>query len=273
MSLRAWHLGSVLLAVIVAGAAFFLLRGEQEPAVAPLQPQPVAEPLEAAGEYLVAVGRRDAAGACSVLAPEAGAWPDRAGCEADLRVALGEPDATGKAVRGVTVRVAQPAEDRGAYASVLVQLTVDYEGGGSVGQALFDDVVWLVRRGDGWLVAKPSLAHLQAVGALEVGVIPGAGQVFSAPPAAGASSSPTGNPLFDAHRAAYEQSLGPVLEESISCEGHTSTVSDRPRDLVATTGWIVADRRIAQARFRRVDVVSASITTSSESVCGRFELR
>jgi hypothetical protein len=128
--------------------------------------------------YIDALDAHDGAVVCKLLAPgaiDAVELPvDRGSCAASLRASIGYRDPRGLPVwasariRGMRVEVDDPS------AKVVAHITTTFA---DRDQPSFeDDIVYLTRGGDGWLVTKPSSTLYRAVGIADVPL-----SVFSPP--------------------------------------------------------------------------------------------
>lgn len=122
-------------------------------------------------DYLLAIDRRDGEAICAALAPDALAEVDlpkqRGGCATSLEASIGYRDPRGL-----------PAFE-GSELSDFVATTIDGDSAQVVAavQTFFvgepvpsteDDIVYLERSGDGWVVAKASSSLYRAVGIGEI---------------------------------------------------------------------------------------------------------
>ncbi len=129
--------------------------------------QRVAGQIErAARAYLAAIDDRDAVRACELLEPGAlrgirlRGGP---GCRSLLAASIGRrPPKDAPRWRGTEVEHLTRVSFSRGQARVTVEVVHSFAGGGT--PSLEDDVVYLVRRGGRWLVAKPSATLYRAVG-------------------------------------------------------------------------------------------------------------
>jgi hypothetical protein len=121
--------------------------------------------------YVEGLDDRDGAEVCSLLAPgtiAAVELPrDRGGCGASVSASIGYRDPRGLPV-WKTARVARipTVEVTGETAKVVVTTVTRFADRKDV--SVEDDVVYLERSGDGWLIAKPSSTLYRAVGVADV---------------------------------------------------------------------------------------------------------
>jgi hypothetical protein len=122
-------------------------------------------------DFVAALDARRGAAACELLAPDALAGfelPEpRGGCAASLTASIGYRDPRGFPVwEGATVagmRVAEISADRAKVIATIITTFAD-RGEASVE----DDVLYLDRTADRWLIAKPSSTLYRAVGIADI---------------------------------------------------------------------------------------------------------
>jgi hypothetical protein len=122
------------------------------------------------GDYIRALNRHDAAGVCSVLAPgtldQVRLPQSRGGCVSSLRPSIGtRPGGGGPAWRKTTLVEVKPEDISDGRARISATVTHHFSDRKYV--SVEDDVVYLQRRGDRWLLAKPSATLYRAVGYAE----------------------------------------------------------------------------------------------------------
>lgn len=121
-------------------------------------------------EYVEGLDARDGSAVCHLLAPgviEQVKLPEpRGGCAASLEASIGYRDPRGFPVwDGATVpnlRVSALDDGSATVVATVVSHFADRE------DSVEDDVVYLTRAGDRWLVAKPSATLYRAVGIADV---------------------------------------------------------------------------------------------------------
>jgi hypothetical protein len=146
--------------------------GPEAPPTPPQASGDVAEPDRAAmtgavAEYVDTLNRHDAAGACALFAPGAldlDELPRRdGGCEASLGASIGVRPPHGapawQRTRLLQARATALDENR---ARVTATVTHRFSDRNYV--SVEDDVIYLERIGDRWLLAKPSATFFRAVG-------------------------------------------------------------------------------------------------------------
>lgn len=117
--------------------------------------------------YITALDRHDSARVCALLAPGSMPLPQlprrRSGCAGSLRASIGvRPRDGGPAWRRTTLveaKVERLGPDR-----ARVSATVTHHFSDRKYVSVEDDVIYVERRGTGWLVAKPSGTLYRAVG-------------------------------------------------------------------------------------------------------------
>jgi hypothetical protein len=117
--------------------------------------------------YVTALDRHDAARVCTLIAPgglDLGELPKRrGGCRSSLRASIGSrPRAGGPAWRHTDVVEVKPealGDDR-----ARVTTTVTHHFADRTYVSVEDDVIYLERAGDRWVLAKPSATLYRAVG-------------------------------------------------------------------------------------------------------------
>ncbi len=162
---------------------------EEQPPAEP-GPTPSSGPAESAGfdprvnererdaaravrEYVAALDSRDGAAACALLVPgaldEVELPEERDDCASSLAASIGYRDPRGlpvwKGARVADVQAIELAPD-GAEARVVATVVTTFADREEV--SIEDDVVYLVRSGGAWLVAKPSATLYRAVGIADV---------------------------------------------------------------------------------------------------------
>ena len=123
-------------------------------------------------EYVEALDARDGEAACALLAPgaldEVELPEPRGDCAASLAASIGYRDPRGLPVwEGASV-AAVPDDRDSAGRPAKVVATVVTRFADRDEQSVEDDVVYLVRAGGRWLVAKPSSTLYRAVGIADV---------------------------------------------------------------------------------------------------------
>ena len=121
--------------------------------------------------YVDALDARDGAAACALLAPGAIGEVDlpenRGGCGASLTASIGYRDPRGLPVWKTARVVAAPSvEVQGDEAKVVATTVTEFSDRDE--PSIEDDVVYLVRSGDDWLIAKPSSTLYRSVGVADV---------------------------------------------------------------------------------------------------------
>jgi hypothetical protein len=121
--------------------------------------------------YVEALDQRDGAAACSLLAPgaiDAVELPkERGDCAASVQASIGYRDPRGLPVWKSARVVALPSlEVDGEQAKVVATTVTQFADRDE--PSIEDDVVYLVRSGDEWLIAKPSSTLYRAVGVADV---------------------------------------------------------------------------------------------------------
>ncbi len=122
-------------------------------------------------DYVAALDDRDGARACALLVPgaidEVELPVDRGGCAASLSASIGYRDPRGLPVwdHGRVSRV-RSVEIDGADAKIVATTVTRFADRGE--RSIEDDVVYLQRWGDRWLIAKPSSTLYRAVGIADV---------------------------------------------------------------------------------------------------------
>jgi hypothetical protein len=117
--------------------------------------------------YVAAIDRHDAARVCVLLAPGAidlGELPKRrGGCRASLRASIGaSPRGGGPAWRRTSVVEVKPEDLGDSRARATATVTHHFSDRKYV--SVEDDVIYLERVDDRWLIAKPSATLYRAVG-------------------------------------------------------------------------------------------------------------
>jgi hypothetical protein len=121
--------------------------------------------------FVAALDARDGQGACALLAPDALKQIElperRPGCPASLAASIGYRDARGLPVwEGAEVSQVGSVEVDGATAKVVATVVTRFADRDEV--SIEDDVVYLERAGDGWVVAQPSSTLYRAVGIADI---------------------------------------------------------------------------------------------------------
>ena len=148
---------------------------EAAPEAAPEGPAPKGELSEsdraavesAVRGYIAALNRRDGAGVCGALEPGAldlSELPvERAGCGPSVEASIGtDPEGGGPAWRRTTIRELNEVALDGGSARVTATVTHDFSDRSYV--SVEEDVIYLDRAGDRWLLAKPSGTLYRSVG-------------------------------------------------------------------------------------------------------------
>jgi hypothetical protein len=143
---------------------------EGEPSKPQLSPDDRAV-ARAVRAYVEALDQRDGGAACALLAPraiDAVKLPEERGdCAASLEASIGYRDPRGLPVWKSARVVALPSLDvNGAQAKVVATTVTQFADRNE--PSIEDDVVYLVRSGDEWLIAKPSSTLYRAVGVADV---------------------------------------------------------------------------------------------------------
>ena len=155
------------------------------PAATEASPEAPAQGPEASGElsaedrsavaaavrdYIAALDRHDAAGACALLAPGALDLRElpkrRGGCPSSLRASIGTRPRGGAPAWRRTALVEVKTEDLGD-GRARVSATVTHRFSDRKYVSVEDDVIYLERAGGRWLLAKPSGTLYRAVGYAE----------------------------------------------------------------------------------------------------------
>lgn len=121
--------------------------------------------------FVAALDARDGERACALLAPDALdeiELPERRGnCAASLEASIGYRDPRGLPVwEGAEVGAVRALELEGTTAKLLATVVTRFADRDEV--SIEDDVVYLIRGGGGWLIAKPSSTLYRAVGIADV---------------------------------------------------------------------------------------------------------
>jgi hypothetical protein len=129
------------------------------------------EAERAVGSFVAALDARDGERACALLAPDALQrieLPERRReCAASLAASIGYRDARGLPVwGGAEVSQVRSVEIDGATAKVVATVVTRFADRDEV--SIEDDVVYLQRSGDGWVVAQPSSTLYRAVGIADI---------------------------------------------------------------------------------------------------------
>jgi hypothetical protein len=143
---------------------------ESEPSEPRLSPDERAV-ARAVRAYVEALDQRDGAAACALLAPgaiDAVKLPEERGdCASSLEASIGYRDPRGVPVWKSARVVALPSlEVDGEQAKVVATTVTQFADRDE--PSIEDDVVYLVRSGDEWLIAKPSSTLYRAVGVADV---------------------------------------------------------------------------------------------------------
>jgi hypothetical protein len=145
---------------------------EQEDEVDRPRPSPEERVVaRAVRAYVAALDDRDGAAACALLAPraiDAVELPkERGDCAASLEASIGYRDPRGLPVwESARVVNLQSLELAGEEAKVVATTVTQFADRDE--PSIEDDVIYLVRSGDEWLIAKPSSTLYRAVGIAEV---------------------------------------------------------------------------------------------------------
>jgi hypothetical protein len=126
---------------------------------------------QAASRYVAALSARDGAAVCSVLvagALDAVELPKtKGGCGESVAASIGFRDPRGVPVFESAELVAfERVERSGDSARVTATVVTDFADRSE--PSIEDDVIYLVRDGSDWLIAKASLTLYRAIGAAEV---------------------------------------------------------------------------------------------------------
>jgi hypothetical protein len=122
-------------------------------------------------EFVEALDQRDGALACSLL--ESGALGEiavpqpRGGCAESMQASIGYRDPRGLPVwRGAELSNLRSVQIDGATARVVATIVTRFADRDEA--SVEDDIVYLSREGDGWLIAKPSATLYRAFGIADV---------------------------------------------------------------------------------------------------------
>lgn len=171
------------LVVLLAGLAILLLdsdgnggqttapEGTAPEADAPALDSAEAEIEHAVRDYIAAVNSRDGERVCRLLAPGAERELDppkqRGGCAPTLSASIGYADPRGfpvwKRTRIVHFVSVVPSDGSGR-----ATVEVRHRFADRPTPSIEDDVIYLVRRGNRWLIAKPSSTLYRAIGVAEI---------------------------------------------------------------------------------------------------------
>jgi hypothetical protein len=143
---------------------------EDEPSEPRLSPDERAV-ARAVRAYVEALDQRDGAAVCALLAPGAideVELPEKRGdCAGSLKASIGYRDPRGlpvwKSARVVALPSLEVDGEQGKVVATTVTRFSDRDE-----PSIEDDVVYLVRSGDEWLIAKPSSTLYRAVGMADV---------------------------------------------------------------------------------------------------------
>ena len=129
------------------------------------------EAMRAVERFVAALDARDGAEACALLAPDALSQlelPRRKGaCATSLEASIGYRDPRGLPVwESARVTQVKPPDVDGDTAKVIATVVTRFADRDEF--SVEDDVVYLTRSGDGWLIAKPSSTLYRAVGIADV---------------------------------------------------------------------------------------------------------
>jgi hypothetical protein len=143
---------------------------EGEPSEPRLSPDERAV-ARAVRAYVDALDQRDGAAACALLAPgaidEVKLPEERGDCAASLEASIGYRDPRGLPVWKSARVVALPSlEVDGEQATVVATTVTQFADRDE--PSIEDDVVYLTRSGEEWLIAKPSSTLYRAVGVADV---------------------------------------------------------------------------------------------------------
>jgi len=174
---------ALALAVLLAGLAILLLDsdGNGGEATSPEETGPETEPPAADGTqaeieravraYIAAVNSRDGERVCRLLVRGAERELDppreRQGCGPTLSASIGYADPRGFPVWERT-RIVHFVSIKPADGSGRATVEVRHRFADRPTPSIEDDVIHLVRRGDRWLVAKPSSTLYRAIGVAEI---------------------------------------------------------------------------------------------------------
>lgn len=141
--------------------------GDRDPRVTALE----AAAGRTVKQFVAALDRRDGDGACALLAPGALAEIElpkpRGGCAASLAASIGYRDPRGLPVwKSAEVSDLRSVEIDGETGRVVTTVVTQFADRSEA--SVEDDIVYLVRDGDGWLIAKPSSTLYRAVGIADV---------------------------------------------------------------------------------------------------------
>jgi hypothetical protein len=137
----------------------------------PRQTQLEREAKRTVRRFVAALDARDGGRACALLAPgvlDQVELPERReGCAASLEASIGYRDPRGLPVwEGAEVGAVRGLELGGATAKLLATVVTRFADRDEL--SIEDDVVYLIREGGGWLIAKPSSTLYRAVGIADV---------------------------------------------------------------------------------------------------------
>jgi hypothetical protein len=126
---------------------------------------PAMEAEATAERYIEAIDDRDAAAVCALLAPGAlvGVRGTSGPCVPALAAAIGRP-ATGGAPVWKSTRIEHPSKVVINAKNARITLEVFHRFSDRPNPSIEDDVIYLERRGDRWLVTKASATLYRAVG-------------------------------------------------------------------------------------------------------------
>lgn len=265
--------GALAAATLVVAATAGHAVGARAPGAYP--PDPSLSPAEVVRAYVDAINRRDGARFCNVVASWISGRFDLGGNDPDAHLTrpvdcpqlvsgfIGyiEDCCPPKFVRYEIVRLGPITAD-GALRRVEVELRIHVKEDGKPKTLPLIDVVWLVRDGGAWRIAKlgPIAANASLAG--------GSFEELRARPdvvaerRAFAAEVAAFERRQRAREASYRQTVG-----SLPCKT-TLTVADPPRDM---SDWIHPAPRSSIAHIGRADLRSFSLGRSGPSLCLRFE--
>jgi hypothetical protein len=265
--------GAVAAGMLVVTAAAGHAMGGREPGAYP--PDRSLSPADVVRAYVDAINRRDGARFCSVVAPWISGRFDLWGNDPDSSVLrpidcpqivsglIGyiEDCCPPKFVSYETVRLG-PSSTDGGLQRVDVELRVHVEEDKKPKTMPLTDVVWLVRDGGAWRIAKLGAiaagASLAGGSSDELGDRPD----VTAERRSFAADVAAFERRQRAREASYRRTVG-----SVRCKT-TLTVSDPARDM---NDWIHPAPRTSIAHIGRADLRSFSLGRSGLSLCLRFE--
>lgn len=129
------------------------------------------EAMRTVSQFVAALDARDGERACNLLAPQALTEIElprpRGDCAASLEASIGYRDPRGLPVwESARVTRVSPPEIDGDVAKLVATVVTRFADRDEV--SVEDDIVYLVRADDGWVLAKPSSTLYRAVGIADV---------------------------------------------------------------------------------------------------------